>query len=722
MTIANINGHELLNAVDWQLTSGTSPFVSVVEVTPDAAGALTGGRATPLSLTIAAEGHGKREFKSVYVLQQVPGAGPSAPARLVVADRRWLWPSYHFKRSFNMTREVGTKRLVAPNQLEENVQLEPDVVYQPWSLLGGVRAWTPKTMLQSLAAAIEECESGFTGKSVAGVDVAVADRIEGVPIQDIELDGPLDECIERAMGYLPGVSLYVDPSGVVRFYDTADQGERAVVKADPIFGTGYIAETSFARLRPSAIRVLFDVKVELCFRWQDAGPGGTSAVAEDGLYADNVAPVPDPTVTVNGQPQPTGTWLRLETLYTAWGSNPLTGAALTTQDVRICMVPYLDMWSRFVEAGLAVPDADWASRIACVQTHFRQTFQINRRWMDRIRELRAERVGTINPERGTRGKAPVYSDYAYLSSQRSQTLEVAGSQDGAYIVNVAAYPSDDVIGTNTRAAAATLSVIDAQQGVLSIDFLADRFRVYESALPSQVEMDGDNTTPGSSPTNPGPTPYLGFSTRPIGWDMIGRSGSLPALCARDKKAFIVTAVPGSPNDKAGLVAVEIKPTDTAIPNFPGKNACRGPVMEIRISPSVETARVPWQDQFAEQIAGFFTRKAGDGPMAAQDISNLIMNLDGEPTAGASLKGIAQAAAAALWLSFRDRPVGTMQTGFNAAAEPAGNLSTVAHSIAADSGVVTTGYSLPDRIQPLDVNRYLSEGVKRIIHRTVNPGQ
>ena len=722
-TKATIGGFPILGAFAWRLANGVAPVQTVAELRPGDVETMLKGQARALDLEISTTGwlswfwKRKKTFSGLFALQEAPGDNPRGPKRVLIADKRWIWPSFFYRRAFNITRKVGTKWLNGPNQIQPNATLVPTVAYAPWSLNGGTKPYTAEDMLNCLAEAIGQAEEQFQLRKSKVVISDAVKRVQGTPIQDVELDGPLDECIERALAYLPGVSVYVAANGDIVFYDTASNSENRYSEISEAVAGGHIIPTSFSRVRPSAIRVYFDVRAEVRFDFTETS-GSTNEA--DARYADNVAPIPDPTLTVNGANLTTGAWAKLTDLYTAWGNTPGLGRALDTATVRKCMIPFLDSWSALVKAGLAVPDADWMARLATVQTHFRQTFQINRRWMDRIREFRAERVGTIDSVTGTRGKAPVYSDYAYLYSQRSQYLETSGDP-GAYVVNVIGYPSDGTIDENTRAAAATLSVVDPDQGVVSIDFLADTFRVYEQALPSQVELEGDNTTPGTSPTSPGPSPTLGFSTRPIGFNLIGTSDKLPTLTGNDKKSFIVTCSPGSPNDKAALVYVEIKPTDEGVANFPGKDACVGPIMEIRINPSVDVARVPWTDANADRIQRFFTRQAGIGPVNVETIDDLVMNYGGTIQGGASMRGIAVGAASAVWTSLRDRRVGAASTAYSPGIEPTGSLSSVSHTIDAGTGAVMTNIALPDRVAPLNIDRYLPESVKRIIHRIVNPG-
>lgn len=734
-TRISINGWTVRGAFSWESRAGTAPVMAVADVGDEGAAALLGENAngqtsglTQVVLRMGIAGQdvatASQDYKGLYVVGEVPRMSPNQGRRVLIADRRWFWSRAYFYKSYNVTRKVGTKRLGNPNQVIENSTLDADVAFAPWSLIGGAAIalpWNAKTLLESLGAAIADAEQ-VNGLAAPEIRYGgVAQKIDGTPIQDLTLDGQLDECIERALAYLPGVAVTVDPDGAVRFFDTADGTEgKLVLNGSEIVGRGHAQLVSFARERPAKIRVLFSINAELRFDYRE---DENYAYGDDETYCLNVAPVPDPYVTVGGNQLVEGSWVPLQTLYDCpeWGSLP-DGSRLTNFAVRRAMVPFMDFWSGLILAGRLVPDADWSSRIGVVQQNFRQTFQINRRWMDRLREFRIGRVGTLNPEQGTYGKSPVFSDYSYLPSQRSQYVEATGSTNTAWIVNVAAWPSGGNITATTRAAAADLEMVDHDQGVVRVNFLADRFRVYEQALPSQVECDGDNTMPGTSPTNPGPRQNIaGFSSRPVGWNFVGAGEAPPILCGNDRKAFIVSAVPATPNDKTGLVAIDILPTASGIPAFPGQNNCAGPVMEIRIAPSVEVARIPWTDANGDTIRSFFTRSSAAPQLGIDEIRNLCINASGNPEQGASLQGIAEGVAAAVWLALRDRVVGTKETVYTPAATPRGSLSSVTHTLAPDTGAITTGYSLPDRVQPLDVSRYLPESVKRFINRIVSPG-
>ena len=140
-TKATLGGKTLLGSFAWRIANGVAPVQGIAELQPEDAETLLKGQARALDLVIATSGGDgawtrKETFKSVFALQEAPGDNPRGPKRVVIADRRWIWPSYFYRRAFNITRKVGTRWLVDPNVLQENRQLVPTVAYAPLRLHG----------------------------------------------------------------------------------------------------------------------------------------------------------------------------------------------------------------------------------------------------------------------------------------------------------------------------------------------------------------------------------------------------------------------------------------------------------------------------------------------------------------------------------------------------------------------------------------------------------
>src|SRR3972149_6974699 len=86
---------------------------------------------------------------------------------------------------------------------------------------------------------------------------------------------------------------------------------------------------------------------------------------------------------------------------------------------------------------------------------------------------------------------------------------------------------------------------------------------------------------------------------------------------------------------------------TCCPLLRGRDA-RGPVMEIRVPPSLETARVTWLDAREQDLEKLFGIREG-----VPDLTGLVLN-DVSSVGGASLQAIALAIAARTYGILTDR--------------------------------------------------------------------
>jgi len=736
---ATLGGQPLAGTVSWGLTTGVRPFVTTVTMSRGALAALlasgagAGGASTPgggsvpkkpVDLVLSSGGRSKT-FRGIYILHQSPGPSP-AVAAVTIADRRWLWPNCLYRRFLNIRRKSGTKRLLSPNALDP-MTIDPKFIFARWSLIDREKRWTAPDLLSDLGDALARWEKQETGETPDWNFSGIVDSA-ALPIQDLELDSGLDAAIERALAYLPGMDVYVTAEGAVRFFWRTDEKEMDEIrKAGPeVQFRGHIEPISFARTRPRKVRVYFDAEVELAFRHVEAANTGATSdrpMGVDDLFIENVLPIPDPTLSVGGVTMTTGTYITHAEAYVAWGALPGIGQALDFPLVCAAFVPYQNLWNAMLMLGAASPRVDWAARIGSVQQTFRQTFRINPAWTDRISDLRAYRVATINTETGSRGDATVFSDFCYVASMRSLLAEQLNDQSIGYCLNVATYPTDDTIADDDIAAPATVTVDDAEQGIFSVSYVAELFSPYQATLPSQIELQGANTQPGHvvAATQAGPSPFLGRgSNRPLGFNVLGQYDSPPQLTASHKLIAILTAVPASPNSKKALVYVDILPGQVA--PFPGSDTCDGPMLEVHVGAAIETARVAWIDRRAADIRQFFTQEAGDpGPNDAFPLADLVVNYGESAGGAASLFEIAKAEAARIWHAQRDRSVGSATFGFRGDAEIRGAITGVHHELSVQ-GSLTTRYDLPGRLEPLSILRYLSGTVLRIIRRLINPGK
>lgn len=739
-TVATFSGKPILGAVSWGLSSGVRPRTAVVSMTPQNAAALlgsvrqssgggvavTGGggasasSARVHSLEIDAGGR-RGTFQGIYLLNEV--AAPSPKWRsFLIADRRWLWANAVYRRTINERRKVGTVRLSSPGQLDR-MNLEPDLAYKVYSLKDQRTPWTATELLSDLAAEIRrwEAQEGFSTPSVVVPNIAALDTL---PIQDLDLDGTLDSCIERVLAFIPGLDVTVDADGAIRFFwrTGTDEAEQLQKAGPETIGGGHAQPVSYRRTRPRKIRCYFSVEWEARIDTAElASTSSTVAPDPNGWTADNVLPVPDYQLTLStGATVTTGTWITFPVALSSWGTPPGLNAALDFPMIRRGMCPGNSLSNLLTEHGRSQPDQDWARRAGAIETNYRRTFRINPRIMDRVADVKAVRVATINPETGTRGDAAVWADFAYVATRRSRYAEAANHSFTNYAMNVVCYPSSGRIDS-MAAAPARVTIEDADQGIYSIEYQPSPTRLYTDALPAQVEEAGSNTPPGTlvAAGKGGPSPFLRRSTRGIGWDVIGRFQQPFTLTAQHKTITVLTVVPAAPNTKRAMAWVDIVPGD--VPSFPGQAECEGPMLEIRVGAGLEVARAAWVDSRKDEIqAAIVTDDARPiGPDEQYPFADLVTNYNSGGFNGnaASLTTIARACAARIWHAMRDRQLGGATFGFTPAAQLAGALTEIEHELQM-SGTVTTRMSLPGRIEGLDLARYMDASTRRVVFRQI----
>lgn len=724
MTKATVGGVPCLasSPVKWSFRDGVEAATGIFDFAPSDVEKLLG--MTYVDLLI--EGERKSiHVQGLSVVSEVSSGNPNI-RRVMLADQRWWWRYKHVLRSFNIRRLIGVKRLTDPQTLEIQPVVD-DVTFAKWSLYpreDGSRKWLASEVVADVLAAV--LPSGFS--------VPCAEGFDEQPIENLELDDSGDAAVARVLSYLPGAAITVGADGQARIYSRLSGADQMLVAraGDEIEGGGHIQYISRRHIRPSAINVLFTVEYEVRFDFEELeSKTGSIAEADEERIIDNVLPAPDFQTTLSsGETVAQGTWLSFPVALSAWGEAPYLGD-IDFEDIQRAMVPFIDLWSTVRLAGQFAPvdePADWASRVASIQQHYRQTFRIRREWMDRIKHLRAYRVALLDVETGTRGPAVAYADFAYMSTVRSLWAEANSNADLSYATNVLRYPRGDggKIGRRDAPCPARVSVIDEDEGVLRLDYIGDPFGVHTTVLPSLVELEGTGHTDGT-PDDAGPTADFASARcgGSIAYNAISESGAYPKLSASHKVAVILTAIPGAPNSNEQLFGIRVTPSEISGMLPPaaalGIADSNGPEMTIRIPASVETARVPWLDDDSEKIETAFGVRTGPRP----DLSDMIINIDAggfSAEGGAAINSIARAAAARIYAAMADRPEGGATFDLDPSVELGGWMEDVTHDLGVD-GKTFTLVALPQGETPeFSMLSLLPAGVRATVLKLARPGK
>jgi len=199
--------------------------------------------------------------------------------------------------------------------------------------------------------------------------------------------------------------------------------------------------------------------------------------------------------------------------------------------------------------------------------------------------------------------------------------------------------------------------------------------------------------------------------------------SIPKLTRAHKSAIIITAIPASSNKTANyFYRIGIRPSDVkdVLPEaaHAGLLNARGPIMEIRVGPGIETARIAWHDDAATRIENIFGIGVSEGQEI--DIAGLVHDrVLNDGIQAASLQEIAKAIAARLYASLVDRVQGEMSGDMRADIKPQGWLSSV-EIVINPSGTAFSKLQLPERIPPIDIWSFLDSSQRAIILKLATP--
>lgn len=737
-SVATLGGYDLIlngESVIWPLRPGVMPTIQTFNMAPADALALSKSK-RPVELVITPpEGNGLR-VQHLWVLNVMPGRNPFE-SQVTVADRRWFWDRAHLVGRYNMRRNVGVKRILANNLELQGIEDRAfEIAYWAYSLNKGAKH-TSKTMLGDVLAKLSKIEKDYWGQTFQVIlDTRLGDKIQALPIEDLSIDHPGHQAVLLALGKLPAADVTIDYDGSVIIFSKAAGDEIEIIKAalPEMWGRGHTDLVKNNLIRPKEIHVLFTREVEVRFDFVETADARSETVLVDPLgdlrRMENVLPIPDYQLSVSTGSStatfPQGSWITFDQAFRSWGNLPLFGPPTRGLDhdlVQRAFIPGMDLWASLGIIGERPNDDDtlspWVARVAACEKHYRTTFRLNPKWMDRFFSWRAYRLATINIQSGQRGPSMAYGDYALIPSQRSRYRNTLQGKPMDYAINRSAYPTGDneYLDSTATPSPGVVSVEDHDQGIAHVDYAMDINRSYEMVLPSQIKLDSM------------PTANLTARKRTIAFNEVLAGLEPPRLSPSFKLAFIISAIPASPNSAQQLHRIVIKPEQVRmlLPEAaqPGLGEADGPIMEVRIGPGVEVARIRWLDSkstVTEQIFGL-TDVPNDPDAQAkfsQAVSSLCLN-EGSTggAAGASLNEIALAEAASIYASLVDRFEGSLTTHLNGGIHLAGWTGEIRHEYNTQ-GEVLTQIIFPAAVPQMSLFAFLSSSERAIVMRLAQP--
>lgn len=690
-----------LGPVGWTFTRGVEPGQRVFELPRDVADAVL---AQPVVTLAIEDGRGQTlQVSGLYVLQTFATDHPQTVG-VLVSDLRWLWGRVAISKGYNVRKRSGTTRLIRSGGSllvdQARGQITSDVIYALWSLKDDSTPWTVREVfVDVLRAVVAPASVDLSRATFPGGD-AVYENLE------IVTDGA--SALSQVLGYFPWLELWVDGQGVVHVEDRAGGAEaRALQEAGrPLVGSTLAQETDLRRVRPSRVDVYFVPEDELRFDYREGSTGTTS---EDARSLRNVMPLPDPSLTINGDSLTQGSWVEINSaLLSAWHADNApsviderTGGARALPEVTLDVVQRLwasGGYNLLYEATAVQSDQLWQRRWNALLAHYRQTFQPNRRWVDRLRSIRGDRVAIVDPENGVRAPAEVFAPYTLIPTARRAAL-AALSQRRQYAVAAGAWAA---ALADAQLAQAVVQILDPEQGVFHVTFRGDPYGETASVWPSAVTVQSN----------------LGIPAIPVA-DARGITGvkqwlavtiGAARLTTTHDLAVVLTGATAAPNSLARLYRVSVTPDEakSLLPSSVASKigACSGPPLAVIVGAGTSTARFAWEDDAASEIEGVILDGVGERS------DRRCVNLD-------EVRAVAKAAAARVYSSLADRLEGQVSSTFAPGVTPAGRISRVAHELA-PNGTFTTSALMPPEVQGLDLYSLLPASVRRTILRQVQP--
>lgn len=732
--------------ISWRIQAGTTPYITTFTVTNDRWQVLKGKIGKPLNLEIV-DGRGiKTTIRDLYILHAVPGDGPKRTTFLV-ADKRWKWSYGLIARDYNIPRKSGDR--TAKNRVPVENQVVIDLYdYKPYSLKEG-KVWKAKEAVEDILELIDK-------ETRSGGETEMKFVIESWPIQNEGNDGSLtlqgvvlrdspDAALARLLSYIPGAEVYVDIDGFTRVFDGTDikRAEQHFKDLPPITWDGEKPEfIDRKKVRPKAINIHYQREVEVLLEYEDDLGSQTSAdPVRDEPYLENVIPTVDEETTVTeydpvtGQTVtkedvPPGTWVTLRAWLTAMDAVKPVGAMDWTFDTIKAFWMTGDLESMLggsSDRGIKdlASQANVASRVQALRQHFRQTFRLNRRYMDRVRDIQAYRVAMIDPVTAARAPAAVWGQYCIIPSRKGRMAKRREVEDGYAAQNIDAL---DGLGSGFKnnviqfaSGPAMVSMVDRDQGIFRVEYSVGPYGMRNSILPSFL-VDSTN-----QPT--GPTRDLAQQDRaPMGYGMRVSGGS-NGIFLKGSTEFkvLLTLIPAAPNNKKQFHVETVKAEDIkeVFREEFGIKDGEGPELDVFIPPGEVTARFAWVDDAqAKDTVGRLLGLNSDNPNEAGLVDDPETKKVDESqmlgfqiaNQGREIDQHKRAVAAELLARYADSVQGTVATTLpNNGLWLRGNMGgATIHVAGAPSGKVNATHEFTGQQRPINAMAMLPDDVRQLV--------
>jgi hypothetical protein len=705
--------------VIWRFTTGTQPYSTTVQVHKQAWERLQNQVGQPLRLEVTDTRGVQLSVDQVYILHTAPSDSRHR-VTLVISDKRWKWTYKLVARDYNMTRKTGDRSSFGAVPIETRIEVD-EYDYLPYSIKADGNRWTAREAVEDVLKMLEPTSANGS-YIIDGFPLRSDSSIGQHTLQNVMLRDAGDVALSRLLSFVPGADIFIDASGRVVVYDATNlDAADSYFRGLPVSTRSgeWVNMIDRTAIRPAVVDVHYQREVEVVFTFRDDYLSATYAPPARGApFIENVIPTVDPsTIITEYDPQtgateqkevPSGTWVEVRSWLAAMDQDRPEGSLPWTFDTIKTHWVAGDLDGVLGGRGLDLDEnANVSMRIQALKQHFRQTFRINRRYMERVRDLRAIRAGLIDPITGARAPAAVWGQACVVPTTKGKYMAVRGTPDPDKLKvfrNVDYYEPSQAAGTSvvdTAPGPTSVSILDKELGVFRLEWIASPYGTVESFIPCNL-VDGTNQRAviTRNLAEQDERPIAAGARTESGTNGIFLSGTMVY-------AVILTIIPSAPNNTKQFHKVEVAP-DQILPMFQSKLRItngEGPHLEVFVTPGEETARFAWEDDdtaaaTVEQLLGLNT-DTPDAGIEGPELPGFRLANEGLQDER-HLTAHARALAAELYASYADNVQGSVTTRLpEGGIQIRGNMASASIRVAqAPSAKVDVLHQFPGTQRPI----------------------
>tara|TARA_R100000458_G_scaffold59708_2_gene71309 strand:+ start:3914 stop:6163 length:2250 start_codon:yes stop_codon:yes gene_type:complete len=721
------------SSVSWRFTTGTRPHIATFSAhRSDWENTFKNRIGQEGDLKIIDARGNDLTIKNLTILHEVPSSGPNIRS-FVIADRRWRWQYSLISRDYNVPKKTGDRTALVNVPYEGFITVD-DYDYKNYSLKEGKTVWTAQEALEDVLQQLKNEGDNFD----YSIDSFPINESSGgrreFTLQNVVLRDQGDVALSRLLSYVPGATLWVDASGRIRIINGADLSS-AKRYFDRLPGATWDGERAIEvdrkAIRPRRIIVHYQREVEVIFTYGDNFSTGTTASDPNPAnpYIENVIQtVDDKTTVVEYDPilkqnitkkdLPPGTWVKFSSWLDAMEEiRPADSQPWTFQTISEHWL-HGDLDGALGAGGLDNDtSANISMRIQAIKQHFRQSFRINRRLMDRTRDLKNVSAMLLDPYTGTRGPSRVWGQATVIPSKKGERMSMRKDENYAFYYRNVDYYSPTQAEYSNRTTEAPhgptkVNLVDRDLGIFRLDWIVSPYGTDQSFLPCLLnDESGQPNAPRRDLSKQ--------DDEPMGGGIKVESGTNGIFLAdRLNYRVLMTLIPGAPNNKRAYHREIINATD--VDAFTSGdwhiNGGLGPDLEVFVAPTEATARFAWQqDTLANSTVGNLLGIDKDDPIESgiegEDLPGYVLvNSDRE------LYSHSRAIASELFINFSDSIQGKVATVVpEEGVEIQGNMSGVTVQVAAaPSGKVSAMHEFPGVQKPVSRLALMDESARQVV--------